>query len=236
MTCRAFAELLKLRDALGLYGYTAVMSNFFCTTPADGPRWPIEIAILSRYPISEAIEFDPPTDQLEGCSKPGPFSDGPVVASREKLVVPPGHGLHWPTVAGSARKRPLPGPGYLIARINSARVVIAGVRVALAPEYPNADPIAINDMRQAITASLAAWIWHERTAREDDHFLAMGDFGLDPRVHLPGGEVMSGNADNNFDGADYDPDPRRDRWRRRRFFRAATTNWAACAWRISRAR
>ncbi len=198
----AFSDLLKLRNALGLYGYTAVMSNFFCKPVADGPRWPIEIAVLSRYPISEAIEFDPPTDQLDGCSTPGPFTDGPVVASRQKFTVPAGHGLHWPVLAGSTRDRPLPGPGFLIVRIDSARVVIAGVRVALASEYPDVAPSAINAMRQAITASLGDRIWHERYVREDDHFLAMGDFGVDPGVHLPNGELVNGNADNEFDGVD----------------------------------
>ncbi len=197
-----FAALLKLRDDLGLYGYTAVMSNFFCDTPADGPRWPIELAILSRYPIDQAIEFDPPTGQSDGCTQRGPFTDGPVVASHQTLVVPAGYGLHWPDLPGAATKRPLPGPGFLVARIDSARSVIVGVHVPLPTEYFHADARAINDMRQAVTASLAEWIWRERNMREDDHFLAAGDFGVDSGVGPRNGELPAGNADNNFDGAD----------------------------------
>ncbi len=39
-----FAQLLELRDAWGLYGYTAVMSNFFCGRAPRGMAWPLEIA------------------------------------------------------------------------------------------------------------------------------------------------------------------------------------------------
>ena len=193
-----FAELLKLRTALRLYGYSAVMSNFYCDGAVKGPKRPAEIAILSRYPIDEAIQFDPPTDQLKNCDRPGPFTDGPVAASHRGLDIPQGLALRWPR----ARDRPLPGPGFLTARIESARVVVAGVRVALPTEYPGATGQAINAMRQAITASVGAWIWHEGEAREDDHFLAAGDFGVDQRAILRTGNISASDPDDGFDGAD----------------------------------
>ena len=199
-----FAALLKLRDALRLSGYTAAMSNFFCDGMGDGPKWPLEVAILSRFPIDQAIEFDPPTNQFESCASRGPSTEGPVVASHRTLEIPKKLGLRWPVVGGSAKKpgHPLPGPGYLVVRIDSARVVVGGIRVGLASEYPNADPRAVNAMRQALTASLGAWIWKERNGPGDDHFLAAGDFGVDTGEFLAAGVPLPGNADNNFDGAD----------------------------------
>ena len=192
-----FAMLLKLRTALHLYGYSAVMSNFFCAGTVKGQTWPAEIAILSRYPIDEAIQFDPPTDQLKDCARPAPFTDGPVAASHRRLKVPQNFAPSWPR----ARGRPLPGPGFLTARIDSARVVVVGVRVARPAENPHAPGPAINAMRQAITASLGAWIWHEKDLREDDHFLAAGDFGVGEGTALPAGNLAPGNADDGIDGA-----------------------------------
>lgn len=192
-----FATLLKLRTALHLYGYSVVMSNFFCAGTVKGPKWPAEIAILSRYPIDEAIQFDPPTDQLKNCARPAPFTDGPVAASHRRLKVPRNLAPSWPR----ARGRPLPGPGFLTARIDSARVVVVGVRAALPAENPHASGPAIDAMRQAVTASLGAWIWHEKELREDDHFLAAGDFGVDKTTVSPVGNLTPGNADDGFDGA-----------------------------------
>jgi len=168
-----FAMLMKIRAALHLYGYSAVMSNFFCAGTVKGPEWPTEIAILSRYPIDEAIQFDPPTDQLKNCSRPDPLTDGPVAASHRTLKIPRNLAPSWPRAHG----RPLPGPGFLIARIDSARVAIVGVRVALPSDYPDAPVHAVAAMRQAVMASLGMWIWHEKDLRGDDHFLAAGDFG-----------------------------------------------------------
>ena len=96
-----FTQLLKLRDALGLYGYTAVMSNFFCGRTPRGMAWPLEIAVLSRYPISEATQFDAPGQGARPCDTPSPQRSGPVVAARKTLKRAAVGGYRWPTAAES---------------------------------------------------------------------------------------------------------------------------------------
>ena len=170
----SFRQLIELRNSLGLYGYSAAMSNFFCGKAQGGARWPIEVAVLSRFPIDEAFEWDPPTGQSAGCQAARPFTTGPVVARRAVLKVPAGEGLKWPVV----RRKKLPGPGLLTVRIESLHAAVAAVRIPASFEYPRAERSQIAAIRRVIAASARAWVAREFPARRDFRFFAIGDFGL----------------------------------------------------------
>jgi hypothetical protein len=196
----SFAQLLKLRDALGLYGYTAVMSNFFCGTRRGAAKWPIEIAVLSRYPINRAIEFDPPSSKESRCANPGPHTNGPVLASHAPMAVPPRGGALWPATGGGSH--PLPGPGFLTARIDAIRTVVVAVRVPAASEYPHTDPLTLGAMRQAIAASAKVWIGRKRAQFENDAVLAMGDFAVNPGIESTAQEPIEASQSSGTDTVD----------------------------------
>lgn len=170
----SFAQLLTLRDALGLYGYTAVMSNFFCGHPPRGMAWPLEIAVLSRYPISDATQFNAPGQSGRACNGPAPLRNGPVVAARKTLTRSRASGHRWPM----AGKHPLPGPGLLTVRIGSLGTAIVAVRVPAKGEYPGASAAALNAMRLALAARARAWMAQEAREAPDTKIFAMGDFGV----------------------------------------------------------
>lgn len=170
-----FKQLLKLRDALGLYGYTAVMSNFFCGRTPRGMTWPLEIAVLSRYPISDATQLDPPGQSRRSCDTPAPQRSGPVVARREMLKRSAMSGYRWPT----AGNNPLPGPGLLTVRIDSLNTAIVAVRVPAGSEYPGASAATLSAMRMALAARARVWMATEVKRAPESHVFAMGDFGLD---------------------------------------------------------
>lgn len=175
-----FDALKRLRDRLGLYGFTAVMSNFTCGGKAGDFKWPIEIAILSRFPIEEATEFDPAPETLANCPESGPLTEGPVRANRVAMEIPAELRARWPEVATARGPMPRPGPGFLTARIAEKRVDIAAVKVPTAEGYASAGPVALAEMRRAIAAAAGAWLWKEKDVHEDYSFLVMGDFGAEP--------------------------------------------------------
>lgn len=172
-----FDQLLKLRNALGLYGYTAVMSNFSCGRTPKGAHWPFEVAVLSRYPINQAVQYDPPGKKTAACGQRMPVSDGPVVDQRLPMKLAAGD--KWPK---DKRGHPLAGPGLLSVRIDSASAAIVAVRVPAVSEYPGADPAALATMRRVLAGAAHAWMAAEHKRDQTYHLFAMGDFGFDPGV------------------------------------------------------
>ena len=196
----SFAQLLKLRDALGLFGYTAVMSNFFCGVPRGGAKWPVEIAVLSRYPISQAVEFDSPVSRKAPCANAGPHTDGPVIASQTRMTIPPHAGEPWPSARHDGG--PALGPGLLTVRIDSIRTAVVALHVPAAFEYPDAGPLALGAMRRAIVASAKAWVVRERAQFDGYAFLAMGDFAVNPGVETTAEEPAQMGAQPDADAVD----------------------------------
>jgi exonuclease III len=71
VTSQAAAE--AVRDAMGLTGYHVACSDF---APGDAPDFSaFEVAILSRFPITQAIEYDPSPDNV---GKPGAPAELPI--------------------------------------------------------------------------------------------------------------------------------------------------------------
>lgn len=173
-----FDQLLKLRDALGLYGYTAVMSNFFCGKAPVGAQWPFEIAVLSRYPISEAVQYEAPGKAAEACSEGAPLTSGPAIAKRASLNSITRS--EWPAAADG---RHLAGPGLLGVRIDSVNTSVIAIRVPAASEYQGADPAALARMRGALATAAHQWMVIEHKNDPDHNVLAMGDFGFGPGGH-----------------------------------------------------
>jgi hypothetical protein len=185
-----FETLKQLRDRLGLYGYTAVMSNFTCGGKAGDFKWPIEIAILSRFPIDEAVEHDPSPESLANCAHRGPYIEGPAHDASEPIAIPQEVNLTWPAVTTPRGTIPRPGPGFLTAEIRSHKIVIVAVKVPTADGYGSAGEADLQQMRLALTAAAGGWIWSKRDALPGFNFLLMGDLVREPvnRVSAtPGG-------------------------------------------------
>ncbi|HEY4116087.1 MAG TPA: hypothetical protein VGM17_18665 [Rhizomicrobium sp.] len=143
----SFAALLQLRENLGLYGYSAAMSNFYCGSLPGVPAQPVDIGVLSRQPIEEAAEYDAPG---ANCVIPGPFVAGPGVAVHEKRTISP---RGWPRVSQLSDK-PMPGPGVLAVRISGEAQPLVLVRLPTMDDYPVEDTAAVEKMRAALQEAL----------------------------------------------------------------------------------
>lgn len=170
----SFDQLLKLRDALGLYGYTAVMSNYFCGRTPAGLRWPLEMAILSRYPISQATQFDPPSLVHTACAKEGLHISGPVVAGHAPLALPAHRS--WPMRANAGAAI---GPGLLSVRIDAIGTSVVALRVPHRADDPKLGRRARQQMRATLAGAAGLWMAKQKARYKNDHVFAAGDFGRD---------------------------------------------------------
>lgn len=140
----SFAALLKLRDTLGLHGYSAAASNFHCGSRRGVPS--VDVGILSRQPIEEAAEYDAPgTDCVIG----GPFVAGPGVAMHERRNLA---SRGWPHTAKSVQ--PMPGPGILAVRISGEAQPLVLLRLPTKNDYLAEDSAAVEKMRAALEGDL----------------------------------------------------------------------------------
>lgn len=101
---------IAVRDAMGLDGYYVACSNF---NPSDEPDFTaLEVAVLSRWPFTQVIEYDPTPDNNLAEGDPDEL---PVSASL-KLGIPA------PTDLAGTR-------GFLWARIADVRLTVVGVHL-----------------------------------------------------------------------------------------------------------
>ena len=102
------AVATAVRDAMGLDGYYVACSNF---NPSDEPDFTaLEVAVLSRWPFTQVIEYDPTPDNDLADGDPDEL---PIAASL-KLDIPAPADL-------------LGTRGFLWARIADVRLTIIGV-------------------------------------------------------------------------------------------------------------
>jgi endonuclease/exonuclease/phosphatase family metal-dependent hydrolase len=151
-------DVLKaVRDAIGLKGYHVACSDF---SPSDEPDFfAFEVGIISRYPLSQVIEYDPSLDYVPGKDAP------------PELLLEPQLKLGIRQLQDDAR-------GFLWARIDALEMTfvvlhLKSARGAAGPEdYENAKK------REFVAAAVAVGVLDDRQFWPTYTCVVGGDFNV----------------------------------------------------------
>jgi endonuclease/exonuclease/phosphatase family metal-dependent hydrolase len=139
---------------MGLSSYWLAMSNFRQgdTTGHDD----FEVAIASRFPLTNIMEFDPSPDNAPG--------DTP----ERKLSAPPLEGL----------KTPMTARGFLVARVDSLNLAVIGTHLKSSVGKGGLDDWKSSQQREFVAAAMAAEVNRLRRADPALTVLVAGDFNV----------------------------------------------------------
>jgi len=148
-----------VRDGMGLTGYHAACSNF---APDDRPDFSdFEVGILSRYPISQAIEYDLVPDGNSGRGDP-----------IELPILPqPKLGLPMPKDIGGLR-------GFLWVRIDALKLTVIGVHLKSSRGDDGAADVPNSVLREFVAAAVADSVAQDRRLYPDYTCIVAGDFNV----------------------------------------------------------
>lgn len=146
----------KLRDAMKLPAPHLACSNFVHNTEDHAA---FEVAIVSKFPLSEVIEYDPMPDGQ---------SDGPP---EQKLSPPGGLGLAPLDPAEPLR-------GFLWARIDALKLTVCVVHLKSSRGGAGAEDRKNAEKREWVMAAVAARVNDDRRRWPDYTCLVAGDFNV----------------------------------------------------------
>lgn len=172
VTSRSCVE--RIRDLMGLHDFHVVVSDF---APGDGSsRRDFEVAILSRFPVTQAIEYDPIPD----VSEPG-VEELPLTA-----LVKVG-------VARAATSR-----GVLWCRIAEVKLTVACLHLKSSGGSSGAADLGNAAKRELVAAASAAGVLEDALLFPDHAFLVAGDFNVGHSDQARNGHVL---GDDDVDPA-----------------------------------
>jgi len=153
------AVVEALRDAMGLSGYHIAVSNF---NPIDPPDFGgFEVAILSRFPITQVVEYDPSPDNGANPDDPPEMPLLPL----KKL------GFETPDDVGFIR-------GFLWVRIDELRLTLAGVHLK-SSRGKNGEEDATNAAtREFVMAAVADSVTQDLRLFPEYTCVVAGDFNV----------------------------------------------------------
>jgi exonuclease III len=154
----SLAVVTALRDGMGLTGYHVACSDF---APSDAPDFSaFEVGIISKYPLSQVIEFDPtPDNDPTKSGEPAEEALNPVL----KL------GVQKP--ADDIR-------GYLWARIDALKLTVAVVHLKSSRGEAGETDRGNAQRREFIMAAVADGVVEDRQFWPDYTCLVGGDFNV----------------------------------------------------------
>jgi endonuclease/exonuclease/phosphatase family metal-dependent hydrolase len=148
-----------VRDTMGLTGYHVACSDF---NPTDAPDFgALEVAVLSRYPITQAIEYDTTPDND---SKPNSLPELPI-SPLVKL------GMQRPLGAGGIR-------GFLWARIDDLQLTVVAVHLKSSRGADGDDDRGNAERREFIAAAVADSVAQDLRLFPTYTALVAGDFNV----------------------------------------------------------
>jgi len=153
------AVVAAIREAMGLAGYHLAVSDF--VQGDDASHAALEVAILSRFPLTEVREFDPFPDQTDDPAEP-----------EERALVPPA--LPGLDVAHTSR-------GFLVARIGALDLSVAVTHLKSSRGDTGTGDAGNAEKRETTAAALARWVADELQARPGTTVLVGGDFNVGER-------------------------------------------------------
>jgi len=153
------AVVEAIRDAMGLSGYHIAVSNF---NPIDPPDYGgFEVAILSRFPITQVVEYDPSPDNGANPSDPPEMPLMPL----KKL------GFETPDDVGFIR-------GFLWVRIDALRLTVAGVHLKSSRGNNGVEDAANAVTREFVAAAVADSVSQDLRLFPEYTCVVAGDFNV----------------------------------------------------------
>jgi endonuclease/exonuclease/phosphatase family metal-dependent hydrolase len=153
------AVVAAVRDGMGLKGFHTACSNF---APDDRPDFSdFEIGVISRYPISQAIEYDLTPDGVTGRGAP---IEMPILAQ-------PKLGMPMPADIGGLR-------GFLWVRIDALKLTVIGVHLKSSRGADGAEDVANAVRREFVAAAVADSVAQDRRLYPDYTCIVAGDFNV----------------------------------------------------------
>lgn len=157
VTSLACAE--AVRDAMGLRGYHVACSNF---NPTDAPDFSaFEVAVLSRFPINQVVEYDPSPDNGANPNDPPEMPIMPLA----KL------GLTAPSDLGFIR-------GFLWVRIDALKLTVVGVHLKSSRGSDGTEDAANAERREFVAAAVADSVAQDLRLFPGYTCLVGGDFNV----------------------------------------------------------
>lgn len=157
ITSKACAE--AVRDAMGLGGYHVACSNF---NPTDAPDFgAFEVAVLSRFPITQVVEYDPSPDNGANPADPPELP----IAMLAKF------GLTAPIDAAGGR-------GFLWVRIDALRLTVVGVHLKSSRGDNGAEDVLNAQKREYVVAAIADSVAQDLRLFPGYTCLVGGDFNV----------------------------------------------------------
>jgi len=158
-----------IRDAMGLAGYHVACSNFAggvptppagtAGDPAETPR--MEVGIISRYPLTRVIEYDPSPDNRA------------IRGDVPELALQPDLKLGIPPPDDPARVR-----GFLWVRLDEPRLTIAIVHLKSSRGVDGGEDLGNARLREFVAAAVAASVREDRSHFPDHTCVVAGDFNV----------------------------------------------------------
>ena len=170
------AVVAAIRETMGLAGHHMAVSDFVQDDNAGYGA--LEVAILSRFPLTEVREFDPFPDQTGDPGEPA-----------ESTLVPPA--LPGLTVNHTSR-------GFLVARVEALDLSVAVTHLKSSGGDTGMEDAGNAEKRETTAAALAAWVVDELQARPGTTVLVGGDFNVGERDEDRNGVDLVAEC---FDGA-----------------------------------
>jgi endonuclease/exonuclease/phosphatase family metal-dependent hydrolase len=153
------AVVAAVGDGMGLTGYHVACSNF---APDDRPDFSdFEIGVISRYPISQAIEYDLVPDGNSGRGDP---TEVPILPQ-------PKLGMPMPEGVGGLR-------GFLWVRIDALKLTVIGVHLKSSRGADGDDDVSNAVRREFVAAAVADSVAQDRRLYPDYTCIVAGDFNV----------------------------------------------------------
>ncbi|HEX4129073.1 MAG TPA: endonuclease/exonuclease/phosphatase family protein [Pirellulales bacterium] len=170
--------LRAVRECVGLDGYEAVCSDF---TPSDEPDFSaFEVGIVSRWPLSEVIEYDPSPDYVAGKDAP------------PELLLEPQWKLGIRKPADDVR-------GFLWARIDALKTTFAVVHLKSSRGANGPDDYSNAQKREFVAATIAVGVLDDRQFWPSYNCIVGGDFNVGHSDRKNGHDLFGDTADGYDD-------------------------------------
>jgi len=153
------AVVEAIREAMGLADYHLAVSDF--VQGDDASHAALEVAIVSRFPLTGVREFDPFPDRTGDPGEPA-----------ESALVPPA--LPGLSITHTSR-------GFLVARIGALDLSVAVTHLKSSRGDTGIGDAGNANKRETTAAALAAWVVDELQARPGTTVLVGGDFNVGER-------------------------------------------------------
>jgi endonuclease/exonuclease/phosphatase family metal-dependent hydrolase len=181
ITSQAVAE--AVRDAMGLKGFHVACSDF---TPGDKPDFSdFEVAVISRWPLSQVIEYDPSPDA-------SPDKETPQELELE------------PQLKLGIRRPNEDIRGFLWARVDAVQMTVAVVHLKSSRGTAGPEDYENARKREFVAATVAVGVLDDREFWPEYSCIVGGDFNVGHSDKAKNGRKLFQDASSGTSADGYD--------------------------------